>query len=100
MSKVVETLKALGCGKSVESNYVREILEVVLERRKFEPGIYEIVAQRTGRSVGAVRKGVSRITPILWKNFIAMNGMEGAEYPGPLDTLHEITFYMTDKDIL
>lgn len=101
MNKINLTLKPLvrGCNPA-DTGYIVCAMHVVLEAGRFPRNFYRLIAEREGTTPDAVRKGLSRIAPEIWKNSVGILHEQEDKYPGPLYVLHELAFLISDGNVL
>lgn len=80
--------------------YLATLLRIVFEHGDFPKNIYALTANTVGSSIGAVYKGISRITKALWYNTDDIIHRMGEKFPGPLNTLYELAYFLSSGKII
>ena len=100
MNRINRMLLRLDGVGSSDLRYVRTILEIALELGYFPKDIYARAARRLHIYLGALRKGLSRLTPLLWESGGGVFHKPGTPCPKPMTVLRKMAYILSDGTII
>ena len=97
---VTEFLYQLDCYGSNDIHYVAAVLELVMKLGYFPKDVYQQAAASIQVSEYALRKGISRIAPDLWKAGSGIFHKKKAECPKPKTVLKKMVATLSEGKII
>lgn len=85
--------------KTAETECVRRLLDLCLELGECPENIYEIMEERDLGSRASCQKHMSRVGRKLWERGTGVFHTAECEYESPLETVHDILYYLSDHKI-
>lgn len=85
--------------RTIDVVRVCQILRAVLELGYCPDQLYSAMSGTGIASLSALRKSVSRIAPEIWKRGAGIFHPVNCEYDSPLNTIHDLLYYLSDGKI-